>query len=104
MIVLAAAHEGQAEALDHWYETQHVPDLLAVPGVKAIQRFDVQLLKAPEGSPRWDYIGIYDLEADDIGAVLKEAGARMGSPQMPASPALDSSKTLALIAHEKRRE
>jgi hypothetical protein len=104
MIVLAAAHEGQAEALDQWYETRHVPDLLAVPGIKSIERFDVQMLKAPDGAPKWDYIGIYEIEADDIDAVLKESGARMGTSRMPASPTLDSSKTLAIIAHEKPRK
>lgn len=102
MIVLAAAHEGQAKALDDWYETRHVPDLLAVPGVQAIQRYDVRVLKGPAGTQAWDFIGIYDLEADDINGVLKEAAGRMGSAQMPASPALDSSKTLALVAHEKK--
>ncbi|MDB5444868.1 MAG: hypothetical protein JWQ97_185 [Phenylobacterium sp.] len=104
MIVLAAATDGQVAALDEWYETRHVPDLLQVPGVKSIQRFDARMLKVPEGAPGWDFIGIYDLEADDIDAVLREAGVRMGTPQMPASPALDSSKTLALVAYPKSKK
>jgi len=100
MIVLAKAAEGQAKALDDWYETRHVHDLLAVPGITSIERFDVQMMKSPDGTT-WDYAGIYEIEADDINAVLKEMGARMGGPQMPGSPTLDSSKTLAIIAHEK---
>ena len=102
MIVLAKATGGQTKQLDDWYETRHVPDLLAVPGITSIERFDVQMMKAPEGES-WDYAGIYEIEADDIGAVLKEMGARMGTPQMPGSPTLDSSRTLAIIAHEKPR-
>jgi hypothetical protein len=104
MIVMAAATDGQTEALDQWYETRHVPDLLAVPGVRSIERFDVQMMKVPGDLPGWDFVGIYEIEADDINAVLKEMGARMGTERMPHSPTLDSAKTLAIIAHEKRRD
>jgi hypothetical protein len=103
MIVLARATEGQTKELDEWYETRHVHDLLAVPGITSIERFDVQMMKAPDGES-WDYAGIYEIEAEDVSAVLKEMGARMGTPKMPGSPTLDSSKTLAIIAHEKPRK
>lgn len=105
MIVLVAAPEGQSAGLDQWYENRHVPDLLAVPGIKAVERFDIGVvLHAPEGAPRWDFVGVYDLEADDIGTVLKEMGSRMGTARMPTSATLDSDKTLAVIAYPKTRK
>ena len=101
MVVLAAAQPGQAEELDQWYETRHVKDLMAVPGFKSIARYDLRAMKIPEGCPQWDFLGLYQLEADDINAVLAESGKRMGTAQMPASPAMDSAKTLAFVAFPK---
>lgn len=101
MIVLAAAAEGQREALDHWYATRHIPDIEAVPGIVATERYDLQLMKAPEGCPQWDFFSVYSMEGDDIPAIMREMGSRMGGPLMPASPTLDSSKTLAFMAFPK---
>jgi hypothetical protein len=92
---------GESEELDRWYDEQHVPDLLAVPGVVGAQRFDLRKIKSPQGSPEWQFLAIYRIEADDIDAVFAEMNARMGTPRMPRSAALDSSKTLAYMATEK---
>lgn len=101
MMVFAAAHEGQAETLDAWYEAQHVRDLLAVPGIKQVRRYDLRTLRMPDGGPGWDFLGLYSLEADDLDGVLKEASVRMGTAQMPRSPALNSARTMVFLAEEK---
>jgi hypothetical protein len=101
MIVLAAAMPGQKLELDQWYDKRHIPDILAVPGIQSCERFDFQGMGPGDAAQKWDYVGIYDIEADDVGAVLKDMGGRMGTERMPKSPALDSSRTLAFIAHAK---
>ena len=103
MMVFAAAQDGQREELDRWYDERHIPDLLAVSGLVRAERYDVRALKVPEGTPAWDFMAIYHLEGEDIGTILGAAAQRMGTPEMPASPALDSSRTLALLVTAKER-
>ncbi|MET0377989.1 MAG: hypothetical protein ABW049_03275 [Spongiibacteraceae bacterium] len=101
MIVFATAHPGKTEELDQWYDQRHIPDLLSVPGLVEAKRYDVRTLKMPEGCPKFDFLALYSMEGEDINTIVGAAAARMGTPDMPASPALDSSKTLALMAFEK---
>lgn len=100
MFVLAKAHDGCRAQLEQWYDSRHIPDLLKVPGLVAAQRCDVRMLKMPDGFPAYDSLAIYDLDGD-IDAILRESGSRMGTPAMPTSPAMDSSKSLALVATDR---
>jgi len=101
MMVLATAKPGQADSLDSWYDSRHIPDLLAVPGVKSARRYDVRPMKLPEGiGPQ--FLALYEIEADDIDSVLMEVGRRNDTEAMPSSPALDSDKTIAVIAFPKQ--
>lgn len=104
MIVFTRALGGAAGTLDDWYETTHGPDLLAIPGVISMERFDISLvMSAPEAAPTWDALAIYELEADDIGAVLEEMARRKGTSQMMMTPVLDSANTLAVIGTLKAK-
>lgn len=104
MIVFTRALGGEARTLDDWYETTHGPDLLAIPGVVGMERFDISLaMSAPEGAPQWDALAIYELEADDIGAVVEEMTRRKGTSRMMMTPVLDSANTLAVIAASKAK-
>jgi len=97
MIVFARAFEGRQAELAEWYDTRHIPDLLRVPGFRSAERITLRTMKSPPGTPTWDFLILYELEGDDPSAALAEAGKRMGGPDMPASPALDSASTLALV-------
>jgi len=59
-----------------------------VPGFMAAQRF--RAVREP-GSPetKFQYLAVYELEADDVDAALADLADRYGKPQMPASDALD---------------
>ncbi|MET0371308.1 MAG: hypothetical protein ABW039_08015 [Sphingobium sp.] len=97
MMVLTCATGDEVAELARWYDEQHIPDLLRVPGIVAARRGSVKRLGGPAGMPDWNYLACYEIEADDVAAVLAEAGRRMGTDEMPRSPALDSSRTLSLI-------
>lgn len=47
------------EEFNEWYDTEHVPEREAIPGVLSARRF-----LAPEDHPR--YMAIYDLERSDV--------------------------------------
>jgi hypothetical protein len=98
MIVLTRATDGRREALWDWYSNQHLGDLLAVPGFRHGRLLQLGPLAPGGGEPAHHCLTLYDLEAEDLSVPLKEAGARMGGPQMPRSPALDSSATVVYLA------
>ncbi len=88
MVVLARAVPGQEQELWDWYINRHLPDLLAVPGLVRARIWRISTRKTDPAS-KYDTMSVYDLEGD-AGEIMKEAGSRMGGPQMPTSPALEA--------------
>ncbi len=93
MVVLAKAVEGQVEALAKWYDETHMNDLLAVPGLVTAERHNLVTLKQPEGTPKWDFMLIYELEGPDPMVVL----GNMAKAQPVISDLLESSSTLSVV-------
>jgi hypothetical protein len=69
-----------------WYNEQHLPDVLRVPGVVAAQRFAA--LPGEDGS-RDPYLAIYELDCDNPQEVVAALTAAMGTDRMVMSDALD---------------
>ncbi len=84
---------GQEAQYNDWYDRQHIPDVLRVPGFVAAQRFRVVGESALPGQ----YVAIYELETDDPAAALAELTARAGQPAMPLSDALDRVRVCATL-------
>ncbi|MEM5449356.1 hypothetical protein [Paraburkholderia guartelaensis] len=82
---------------NEWYDKQHIPDLLKIPGVIAARR-----LKASEA--QFDvkddlpgrYLAVYEIKTDSIESVFSEMKARVDTADMVMSEAinLDSIKTM----------
>jgi hypothetical protein len=100
-IVSTYAVPGREDEFEQWYRERHLPDMLRVPGVVAAQRYATEPVKLPQGMATPDCIAIYELDCEDPAVVLSEAGRRMGTPEMPSSPALDSARTIAVLAAAK---
>lgn len=85
LVVLSSAVDGCDEEFNDWYDNVHLGDVLAVPGVVAVQRF-----RLDDGS-RWRYLAIYDLacEGGDPRPVTDEIMARAGTDAMVLSDAFD---------------
>lgn len=95
MLVLVKAVDGRAEELARWYDETHITDLLKVEGLVGAERHSVVPIKRPEGTTNWDFMLIYELDAEDPMTVLRN----MAVAQVPvACDALDSSLTVSLIA------
>jgi hypothetical protein len=93
MVVLAKAAEGKVEALAQWYDETHMNDLLAVPGLVTAERHNLVTLKQPEGTPKWDFMLIYELEGPDPMVVL----GNMAKAQVVISDLLESTSTLSVV-------
>lgn len=57
---IPAEHEA---AFNRIYDTEHVPEILKVPGVRACSRYVVETTNR-EGMPR--YLAVYELDAPDV--------------------------------------
>lgn len=97
MIAFAKAVEGRKDELNEWFEKQHVADLLKIPGFVSARRIAVRPLGAREGMPVWDFMALYEINAEDVHAVIKEAGVRMATGVIVMSEALDRSSSLTLL-------
>lgn len=75
---LDAEHE---QAFNDWYTGEHIPEVLAVPGFVGARRYRVTDPNA-DGHP---YLTVYEIEADDVRAPLKEVfrRARDGQFSLP---------------------
>lgn len=87
-IILANAVEGRDAEFNDWYDRQHMPDVLKIPGFVSAQRFGAVPVS---GRPaKFGYLTMYEVETDDLEATQAALGAAAGTPAMPMSPSLDS--------------
>ena len=82
MIITEAPPADQAQAFEDWYVNRHMPDVLAVPGFTAAQRYRL----APDPKLGERFITIYEMECDDRNAVMAEVRRRAGTDLMPLFP------------------
>lgn len=91
MIVMADIPAAEEERFNHWYDTEHVPERLAVPGVRRARRY-VRYEEAPQPpagtvtvrrGPK--YLVVYEL--DDV-AVLHGEWAELAARHSDLSRAM----------------
>jgi len=70
-LVMTNPVEGQDDAFNEWYDTQHVREVLALPGVVAAQRYELSEVTVPEEDmpapmlpPAHRYLVIYELDRE----------------------------------------
>ncbi len=90
-----ASPEREAEFND-WYDGTHLPELLAVPGFVSARRFR-RVDGEGEGVP--EYLAVYDIEAADLSAPVRELRRRSAAGETTRSDAvaLDPPPDVALF-------
>ena len=99
LLVLTNAVKGRDDEFNQWYDNQHIPDALDVPGYVTAQRFrlaDVRMAGEPDS--RWHYLAIYEIQTDDLKATMNESMSRAGTQRMPQSDAADHASSTILAA------
>lgn len=91
MIVLTNPVEGRDAEFNRWYDTVHLTDVAAVPGVTGARRF--QAVQASD----WKYAAIYQLDCDDPQSVMQEIMRRWKTEKMLTSDAFDDSKFVMIM-------
>ena len=95
-LVFSAPKEGREEEYNRWYDEQHSPDVLRVPGFKAARRFRLsQTFASSPNAPA--YAAVYEIEADDPAAAIADLRSRLGTPAMPVTDTSDRSQSAAWL-------
>jgi hypothetical protein len=86
MVVQSAPVDpAREDEYNEWYSTKHLPEVCAVPGFTGARRF--KLHGGDDGTPPV-YLAIYEIDADDITAPVREWRARSASGATSRSDAL----------------
>ena len=91
MVVQSQAKPGREEEYHRWYDREHLPDILAIPGVVAGRRFDATPVMI--GEPGLACLAIFEIEADDPAEVMAEMGRRASAGAMSVTDSLDAAAT-----------
>ena len=92
MIVQSRAKPGREEEYNRWYDTQHIPDLCSVPGVKSGRRYEATPISI--GAPGLPILTIYELDADNPASVLAEIGKRSADGTIRRTDTLDAEASI----------
>ncbi|MFN8559281.1 MAG: DUF4286 family protein [Dehalococcoidia bacterium] len=76
LLVYSNCPEGQEDEFNRWYDTVHVPDLLALDGVVAARRFALSgpgiPMTARDGSATVArFLAMYELDSDDTRTMMR---------------------------------
>jgi hypothetical protein len=109
-VVLSNAVEGKEDSFNQWYDEVHVPEVLALPGIVAAQRYDIRELDIPEDEdlpvqlppPTHRYMVIYELDGEPQ-AAMGQLLEQVMSGKMVLHESLDLS-TISLTGWTPRGE
>jgi hypothetical protein len=88
-VVLTDALPGRESDFDHWCDNQHIRDVLKIPGVIGAVRYQAAEQQSGAVDAVRRFMTVYDIESDDLSAVISQLSARAGTPAMPISDSLD---------------
>ena len=85
IVALTGPVKGKEAEYHKWYEEVHIPEVLAFPGVKSVQRYkQVTTLMGEDANP---WLAIFDVELNDSKTLLdamKKAGEQGTSTETDA--------------------
>jgi hypothetical protein len=96
-IVLTNPVAGKEEEYNRWYNQQHLPDILNLPGFVAAQRFRLAETQFAGDGGAHKYLAIYEIETDDLTSTLNELRTRVGTPEIVPSDAIDMENVATFI-------
>lgn len=97
MCVMTSPAPGKEQEFARWYDEQHIPDLMRLPGLVSAQRFRLSALQQKAPPFPQTYLAIYELDTDDLEGFNAELLSRVGTPQMPLTDALGPGFTRFLL-------
>jgi hypothetical protein len=98
MIVLSRPAAGREAEYNDWYQNFHLSQVVAIRDIKSAQRFRLaRKLVDGEAHP---YAAIYEIETDDIDAVIEAIRSAAGTERLKISDAIAVDFTNATVYEE----
>lgn len=88
-VVLSNPVAGQEDEYNEWYNDVHLGDVLKVKDIIGAQRFTLSDTQVPDFATPWKYMAIYEIETDDVAAVIADLKSRSGTALMQMSDAIN---------------
>jgi hypothetical protein len=79
-----------------WYTGKHLPEVLEIGGIVSARRY--KLVGRKGQAPA--YLAVYELEADDVRAPLREMGARVASGEIAMSDVIQQDPAPTITLYE----
>jgi hypothetical protein len=87
-LALSASISGEQDEMDRWLKTQHITDILNVPGFTGAERLHLRGDRRG-GNPAWTRACIFWAHGDTASGLLGRVAERAASGQLPTCHALD---------------
>ena len=92
-LVFTAPVQGMEDEYHRWYDSQHIPDILAIPGVEVARRY---ALRENSGTPApAPFLALYGFS--DITRAVSGIIARRGTERLRSSPTVDRRQSVACV-------
>lgn len=88
LLVFTNPVDGRDDEYNDWYDSQHLADVLRIPGIRSAQRFDLGTTQRMPAPHPWKYMAIYEVEADKVPDAIEGLKRAAGTSAMPMSDAL----------------
>jgi len=99
-LVLSNPVAGKEDEYNEWYDTVHVREVLATPGMLSAQRYslcETEIAKASGVEPTHRYLCVYEMKGDPD-TVMASVGEAVASGAMNISKALDLESIGVMLA------
>lgn len=87
LVATSNANPGEEDAYNAWYDSTHMGEMLAIPGVVSGKRYDA-LPVSPHPLPG-SFLAIYELELDDPATLVPEIYRRIQAGEMAMTDTID---------------
>lgn len=82
LTVFTNCPEGKEEEFNTWYDTIHVPDILAIEGFTGARRYKLAgpgpRVQTPNGEAVAQYLALYEMDDEDTRAAMGRLGKAVG--------------------------
>lgn len=98
MLVMSQPVAGREDEYNDWYQHVHLDEVVALPGFTSARRF--RRARSLVAGDTYPYLAVYEIETDDIDAVLDGLRAAAENKDLNMSDALDTGHTRAVVYEE----
>jgi hypothetical protein len=98
LVALSTPVAGKEDEFHAWYQNEHLPQIIALPGGQGAQRY--KLVAKLMGADPNQYLAIYDIECDDPMAFLGALGQASAEGKLTQTDANDMGTVYTALFEE----